>query len=109
MAIKFILLRDSTGENTYGYPFSDIGAQVTLSASTAQSYTVPNNVNVAVFSFTKGSDVYVNPSNTAQLPGGSFVATLQDLNPVLRPVVPGQTLSFISATTAGVSLSFFNI
>jgi hypothetical protein len=107
MTIKFILMRDSAGECVYGYPFSDVGAQVILSPNTPQSYTVPQNVDTVVFSFSKGSDVYVNPVATAGLPGGAFAATLQDLNPVLRPVVPGQTLSFISATNAGVTLSFF--
>lgn len=109
MTTRFLLGKDINGNVTYSYPFSETGAQVILSPDTPQSYTVPENVNSVVFSFSKGSDVYVNPNGTATLPGGAFTATIQDLNPVVRPVLPGQQLSFISATTAGVTLSFFNV
>lgn len=107
MVTRFLLGKDINGSITYDYPFSDTGAQVILSSNTPQSYVVPANVNTVVFSFSKGADVYVNPQGTAQLPGGAFAATFQELNPVKRPVYAGQTLSFISATAAGVTLSFF--
>jgi hypothetical protein len=109
MATRFLLMKDINGECIYGYPFSDTIEQVTLAANTAQSFSVPENVNMVVFSFTKSSDVYVNPRGTAQIPGGSFTSTFQELNPLVKPVYPGQILSFISPTTAGVTLSFFNL
>ena len=107
MTTKLLLGKDANGNVTYEIPFSDTGYQTTLAASVAQNLTVPTNAKTAVFAFSSGGDVFVNPVTTATLPTGSFVATYQDLNPVMRKVTGGSTLSFISAGTAYVNVSFY--
>lgn len=99
--------KDLNGFCTYRMDFSDTGYQTALSAGTAQNILVPENVNEAWFSYSAGSNVFVNPNGTASLPGGSFTQTYQDLNPVARRVSPGQQLSFVSSQTAYVNVSFY--
>lgn len=109
MTTKLILGKDLNGNVTYNIPFTNVGYETTLSAGVAQSLTVPLSVNVAYFSYSSGIDVFVDPINTATLPAGAFAATTADLNPVARTVIPGATLSFISAETGYVKVSFYQL
>lgn len=103
---KCYLGRDLNGVPTYRLPFTPEGISTTLAANTEQSTIVPQNVNSAYFSYSSGANVFVDPINTAVIPGGAFAQSTAELNPVARKVVPGQTLSFISPTIAYVQISY---
>ncbi len=109
MTTKLLLGKDLNGNVTYEIPFSNVGYETTLAPSVAQSLTVPLNCTSAWFSYSSGVDVFVDPVTTATLPTGAFTSTTADLNPVARKVVPGSTLSFISAEAGYVKVSFYEI
>lgn len=106
---KLVLMKDSNGNVTYGIPFSDTGYETTLTAGAAQSLPVPADCNCAVFSYSSGIDVFVDPVTTAALPGATFAATTADMNPVMRTVIPSSTLSFISDASGYVKVSFYQV
>jgi len=108
MTVKFLLLKDVNGNVSYGLPFSDKNYSATLTANTAQSVAVPTDTDVAVFSSTSGTDFYVDPTNTAVVPGSTFAISTAQLNPVIRSVTPTGTLSVISPVGGSVSISFYS-
>lgn len=109
MSNRLAVVKDVNGNVIYGLPFAVIGYETTLAPSTAQSLTVPGDAEIALFSYSSGIDVFVDPVTTAAIPGGSFAATTADLNPVMRLVTPGKTLSFISAEAGYVKVSFYTL
>ncbi len=104
----FLLGKDANSNVTYQIPFTPIGYATNLAAGVEQHFTVPTNVNMAIFSYGTGTDVWVDGSTTAVLPGSSFAASTADLNPVARPVYAGEVLSFICGTAAAVKVSLYN-
>lgn len=109
MATKLLLGKDQNGAVVYSLPFPLDGVDTTLSANTEQHTTVPANVDIAFFSYSSGSNVFVDIYGTSDLPGGSFAATTTELNPVVRGVTPGQILSFISDTISYIKVSYYNM
>lgn len=123
MTTKFNMVRDINGFNGFGLPFTDTAYSATLAASTEQKITVPsssgmggNGVSysaqwIAVFNYEAGSTVWVANNTTAAVPaGGTFAATLSEMNPAARYVKGGDVLSFITAGTGiDVSVSFYSI
>lgn len=110
MATKLALGKDSNANVTYELPVSNSKKATTLAANTAQSVTIPANMTHAFFSYSNGVDVWVDFVNAedATLPTSSFLDTNCELNPVARyGLTPGNTLSFISPTTAYVGIIFF--
>ena len=99
MSTKFNMIRDISGYNGFGIiPTYDIQA-TSLAASTAQTFTVPDNYPnwIAIFSYTPGSDVFVDFSGaTATVPGSTVGAVTVALNPSARAVKGGSTFSAIS-------------
>jgi hypothetical protein len=98
---KFLLTRDVAGMNGFGIAFAQDGQATSLAANTEKHFTVPSNYPhwIAVFSYTPGSNIWVDGITTAVVPSTSFAATTAELNPSARAVVAGQTLSFITADT----------
>jgi len=80
----------------------------TLAADDATPLIVPENVNVAYFSYGSSGDVWVDIKNTATIPDATFIETTSELNPVSRFVVPGQTISFKCLVANPVQVSFYN-
>lgn len=109
MTTKLTVLKDSNGNVIYAIPFSDNGYDTTLAPSVVQSLTVPADAQIALFSYSSGSDVFVDPITTAALPGASFAKTSAELNPVMRPVSGVTTLSFISPAAAYVKVNFYTL
>lgn len=109
MTTKLVLGKDINGNVTFVLPFSDTGYATTLAPGVVQNLTVPPNCNTAIFSYSSGADVWVNPTTTAAVPGGAFAATLADQNPVGRLVTAGSTLSFISASACEIKVSFYQM
>lgn len=111
MTTKFNMTRDVAGYNGFGVKFADDGFSGVLANGVAQSVTVPSTYPnwIAVFSYTPGSNIWVDGTNTASVPGGAFSATTSDLNPSARQVSAGQVLSFKTTDTTSpqVKVSFY--
>lgn len=101
MSTQFYMTRDINGYNGFGIPFSTDSKSAVLSASTAQSITVPSNFSdwIAIFSYTPGASVWVDAATTAAAPTGAFAATTSELNPAARAVKAGDVISFITEDT----------
>lgn len=107
----FELLRDLSGQNSYGLVQSTLKYSSTLAANVLQSQVVPGNFSrgVALFTYDPGAAVWVAINDgDAEIPGASFALTNSELNPTLREVYPGQSISFITDDTfAKVSVVFY--
>lgn len=106
---RFLLVKDINGNVIYGLDFTGDNQSTTLSANVAQDFDVPANADIAFFSYSPGASVFVNPYDTATLPGSSVTSTDCILNPVVRNVTSGQTLSCISDGVAYVQITYFNL
>lgn len=98
MSTKFSMIRDINSYNGFGIiPTYDVQG-TSLAASTAQTFTVPNNYPywIAIFSYTPGSNVFVDFTTTATVPGSTVGALTAVLNPSARAVKGGSTFSVIS-------------
>lgn len=91
--------RDVSGTNGFGIAFSLNGESTSLAANVEQHITVPDNYPnwMAVFSYTPGSNIWVDGINTAVVPGTSFAASTARLNPAGRYVKAGDVISFITS------------
>jgi hypothetical protein len=101
------MTKDVAGYNGFGLvPSSDSYAGL-LAMGVADSVTVPSQYPryLAVFSFTPGSNVWVDVLTTAAAPAGAISATSAELNPAARLVQKNQTISFITQDTAGAYVS----
>lgn len=109
MAVPMNIDIDINGTATYALPIGEIIYRTTLAANTSQSVTIPLNCTRAVFSFSNGSDVWVEYFNaSATNPTGAFQPATSELNPVARyGLIPGNTIAFICPTTAYVCVTFF--
>lgn len=113
MSTKFNMTRDINGYNGFGVPFALDGMSTSLAANAEQHFTVPDNFAnwIAVFSYTPGSNIFVDTITTAAVPGSTFAATTSNLNPSARAVKAGDVLSFITSdvTDPWVQVSLFVI
>lgn len=99
MSTKLSLTRDINGYNAFGiFPTYDIFAG-SLAANVAQTITVPSNFQywLAIFTFSPGSNIWVNFTTTATVPGSTISANTNVLNPAGRQVMEGTTISFITS------------
>lgn len=119
------LLKDVSGTNTFGLPFSATQYSATLAATTDTTLTVPSlspmgNMTLngttlpnlmAVFTFTPGASVWVAKGATAAVPvGASFATTTSELNPAVRYVQGGDVLHFYtSAANVSVGVMFYSL
>ena len=78
-----------------------------LAASVAESITVPAGAVFALFSAT--GDVYANYTTTAAVPSDTAIAdaTASELNPAMRYVKGGTTISVISPASCVLTVSFW--
>lgn len=86
-------------------PFSDMAIQIDLTATVAQSYTIPGttaNKYRCEFSFAYNANVWVGFNVTATTPSGGLPTACNniELRPVARYVRGGDVLSFISSVNA---------
>lgn len=110
---RFSMTRDINGYNGFGVPFTVNAQSGVLTATVAQSITVPSSYPnfIAIFSYTPGTEVWVDNITTAVAPTGAFSATTSELNPSARAVKAGSTISFITNDTDSpvVSVLFYVI
>lgn len=99
MSTKFNMIRDISGYNGFGIiPTYDIQG-CSLTADTAQTFTVPDNYSnwIAIFTYTPGSNVFVRfDGSTATVPTGTVASISVALNPSARAVAGGSTFSVIT-------------
>lgn len=108
MATTLVLGRDINGNVTYEVEWSDTKVATTLAPDVEQTTVVPDGVNLAFFSVSEGTNVWVGRGSAPiTLPGAAFASTIAELNPQLRPVEPGETLRFRCATEAEVNVNYF--
>lgn len=110
MSTKFSMVRDVNGYNGFGIiPTYDIQG-CSLAASTAQTFTVPDNYPnwIAVFSYTPGSNIFVDFTTTATVPSGTVGAITTVLNPAGRALKGGSTFSVITpdATSPYITVEY---
>lgn len=87
-------------------PFSDYINSRSLSASTAETFIVPEGARFVVFSGT--ADFYAKPNATASVPADVTDGSASELNPTLRSVVGVSSVSVISESACVVSAAFFS-
>ena len=107
MPTKFLMTRDIAGFNGFGVTFTLDARSGILAANVEQHITVPSEYShyIAIFSYTPGSDIWVDGIGTAVVPTGAFSATTSQLNPAARLVAAGDTLSFITDDLTGPNVS----
>ena len=99
-------------QNNYpGRVQADTSAVLVLVANAEQHLTVPATATVAVFAFTNNVYICVN-GQTATVPSASVTSfpspnTVPELNPSVLSVIPGGTVSAISAGSCILLISFY--
>lgn len=107
MAVNpLVITLDKNANTLFALPRPGYVNSVSLSASTAESITVPNGARFAVFSAT--GDFYVNYSTTATVPGDVSDGTASELNPSVRDVYGLSSFSVISAGTPIITVAFYS-
>lgn len=101
--MKKLAVGSRYGTSLFAIEQSDTIASAALNGAAA-SITVPADAAFAVFSGT--DDFYVNLSATAVVPTVTAASGASELNPTVRRVVPGATVSVIGATGM-VTVSFY--
>lgn len=105
------MIRDISGYNGFGIiPTYDIQG-CSLTASAAQTFTVPNNYPqwIAIFSYTPGSNIFIRfDGSTATVPSGTEASISVVLNPSARAVKGGSTFSVITpdATSPYITVEY---
>ena len=100
------MANDANGNNSFAAPFSDTINALSLGVATAESATVPAGAKFCIFSYT--TDIYVNSSTTATVPGDVTNGSASELNPTIRNVEGVTTLSIISPAASVVTLSYYS-
>lgn len=111
MSTKFNMTRDINGYNGFGLqPTQDIQG-CSLAASTAQTFTVPDNYPnwIAIFSYSPGAAIFIDFTGaTATLPTGTVGSITKTLNPAARALKAGDTFSVITgeATSPYITVEY---
>lgn len=95
---------------TYAIPFpgASKASSFLLSAATDVSVSIPAGFNIALFSFSAGTDVWVDYAAITLPPNDTPVSGTKQLNPQIRWLDSTETtLYFQSDTTAYVQVSFY--
>lgn len=107
MSTKYNLTRDVTGAYQFGLPiaYDNFGAH--LAASTAQSFVVPDNYPwfLAIIGIPAGATIWADNTTTAVIPASTVAATTAVCNMREIYVKGGSTLSLITDTSGGASVS----
>lgn len=112
MTTQLLMQRDAAGKNTFGLIPTDTKFDTILSATFAQTFTVPTDANkfLAIFSVQAGTSVWFALNTTATLPGAAVAATDSEQNPASWVVESGDTISAITNNvTAEIQVKFYAI
>ena len=92
--------------NAPAAPFTKESNTLVLAASTEETLAVPSGYRMVLFTST--ADFWATIGGTAAVPAADITnGSSAELNPVLRRVDDGDTISVISATDAIVHMAFF--
>ena len=108
---KFSTMKDQTGSAVYAPLPSNQSYSAILAAGVPSSVAIPTGVDMVIFVFGNGGDVWVNYEGTATLPTlSSFVLSTSMLNPSARQIPLGATnISFVCANANYVEVSFYTV
>ncbi len=125
MTTQYNIDKNISGVNGFGLPFCTQIYTSTLAVATDTTLAVPataaigapssNQYNkwVAVISYARSaaaSPVYVAVNATAAVPAGApFAASTSEIEPSAKHVKTGDTLHFICAAAAQVSVAFYAV
>lgn len=96
---------DLPNDGAFAVTPSDCVMARSLSASSAESITVPTGAGIVVFAAT--GDFYANWTTTATVPGDTTDGSASELNPGVRKVAAGATISVIAPAACVVTASFY--
>lgn len=107
MALKQMnIALGSDGESTLSAPTSNDINGVLLAANVAESITIPSGSKFAMFNAT--ADFYANYSTTAAVISDTTDGTGSELNPTVRTLASGDTISVISGEVCRVTVAFYD-
>lgn len=111
---KFNLTKDLAGYNTFGVRTSNVIRGVLLATGVAQTTVAPSDSTdyAVLISITPGANVFFDFTGaTAVAYAGTLGPVTAELNPQVREVKAGQSISLITPDAAGayVELSFYII
>lgn len=112
MTTPFCLGKDINGNNTYSIVFSDTNYNMVLLQNVAQTITLPTDSATyrIVFTMEPGSTVWVSNEDTAVVPTGAAALAIEQMNPAVRDVVAGSSLTLITANdSAEVGVQIYAI
>lgn len=96
---------DLANDMAFAVTPSDCVMARSLAASTAESITVPTGAGIVLFSAT--GDFYANYTTTATVPGDTTDGSASELNPGVRKVAAGATISVISPAACVITAAFY--
>ena len=87
---------------------SDYIDEAILGVATKEDFTVPAGANKVILSATGDFYCQIGPSADAAINAADIVdGSGSELNPIAREVVPGDTISLISAAVCRISMAFY--
>lgn len=92
-----------TGETL---PISDTVNSRAVTSGNAESITIPSAAKFVVLKCTV--DFYANWTTTATVPADVTDGTASELNPHIRRITGGETLSIITAANGVITAAFYN-
>jgi len=103
---KLIVPSCAEGSNTLSVPAPETINGVVLAANIAESVTVPSGARYALFNAT--ADFYAKYSGTATVITDTTDGSGSELNPTLRTLGTGDTISVISGETCYLTVAFYD-
>ena len=95
----------NNGANALGIPTPDSVNGVVLASGVAESITIPSGAKHVLFNAT--ADFYVAYSGTAAVITDTTDGSGSELNPTLRTLKTGDTLSVISESACNITACFY--
>jgi hypothetical protein len=110
---QFQIHKDINGYPSYLRTQLVSGVLVSLAASVPQVFTVPNGINLVIFSKESGNTLYVlidNGAGSITLPsvGSSIANSYIDINVVGVNVIAGQVIHLMSPIATTVKINYYN-
>ena len=96
----------SDGQSTLSAPTSTDINGVLLAANIAESITIPSGSKFAMFNAT--ADFYARYTGTAAVISDTTDGTGSELNPTVRTLSVGDTISVISGETCYLTVAFYD-
>lgn len=110
---EFQIHKDINGYPSYLRTLLVAGDLLSLLPNTEQVFTVPNGVNLVIFSKDSGNTLYVLINNNAldvivlPAPGSSIADSLVDINTIGVNVSGGQIIHLLSPIATNVKINYY--